>query len=369
MGAAVSNWRLAGTVSQLARAVELLASLEVPVYAIPGENDAPLTEPSQAFANYRGATRMKFVHRAAAPLGDGSVVAGFGGHITNEPHEELMLLHFRPWEVRVAFEHLSGFNPLFNLAERRIFLFGTPLRAHHIDAAGGAHTGLEVLNLINRTYQPSLICCAGPESGRGVEKIEGTYVLNPGSLAMGSYAILDFHGHHIRAHLERLSEAPLRSSTVFNSIIVAIDGSAEASNALQLGVTLARTFGARLTLVHAFPPVSPTLGDPYVEEMLAERTVQGERLLEEAARVAADLQPSWDLLEGPPADAIVRAAAACRADLIVMGARGRGAFRGLLGSVSTRVLHHAPCPVLIAPATINAAAELAQPVALVDEPA
>ncbi len=101
--------------------------------------------------------------------------------------------------------------------------------------------------------------------------------------------------------------------------------------------------------------------------MLAERTVQGERLLEEAARVAADLQPSRDLLEGPPADAIVRAAAACRADLIVMGARGRGAFRGLLGSVSTRVLHHAPCPVLIAPATINAAAELAQPVALVDE--
>jgi nucleotide-binding universal stress UspA family protein len=51
---------------------------------------------------------------------------------------------------------------------------------------------------------------------------------------------------------------------------------------------------------------------------------------------------------GTPADEIVRAADDLDVDLIVVGGRGKGAVEAmLLGSVAYRVLHHAPCPVLV----------------------
>jgi nucleotide-binding universal stress UspA family protein len=55
-----------------------------------------------------------------------------------------------------------------------------------------------------------------------------------------------------------------------------------------------------------------------------------------------------EVLEGPPADAILRVAEARNVDLIVMGARGLGSLGSLLlGSVSQKVLAHATCPVMI----------------------
>ncbi|MCK7482230.1 MAG: universal stress protein [Candidatus Moduliflexus flocculans] len=55
-----------------------------------------------------------------------------------------------------------------------------------------------------------------------------------------------------------------------------------------------------------------------------------------------------DLLEGPAAEAILSAAAIRNSDLIVMGSRGMGALKGMvLGSVSTKVFHYAPCPVMV----------------------
>ena len=54
------------------------------------------------------------------------------------------------------------------------------------------------------------------------------------------------------------------------------------------------------------------------------------------------------LAEGPAAEVLLRAAE--RADLLVMGSRGRGGFAGLLlGSVSQQSARHAPCPVVIVP--------------------
>jgi nucleotide-binding universal stress UspA family protein len=53
--------------------------------------------------------------------------------------------------------------------------------------------------------------------------------------------------------------------------------------------------------------------------------------------------------EGPPGQAIVGTAAACRAGLVAMGSRGLGTVAGfLLGSVSHYVVRHAPCSVLVA---------------------
>jgi nucleotide-binding universal stress UspA family protein len=70
-------------------------------------------------------------------------------------------------------------------------------------------------------------------------------------------------------------------------------------------------------------------------------------------RIAAEFRdkiPHVDTLvrSGEPAEQIVRAAGELKADLVVIGGRGKGAMEAiLLGSVAYRVLHHAPCPVLV----------------------
>jgi hypothetical protein len=72
-------------------------------------------------------------------------------------------------------------------------------------------------------------------------------------------------------------------------------------------------------------------------------------------RVAEELRSMTPNVEtivrgGAPADQIIRVADEVEADLIVIGGRGKGAMEAIvLGSVAYRVLHHAPCPVLVTP--------------------
>ncbi len=74
---------------------------------------------------------------------------------------------------------------------------------------------------------------------------------------------------------------------------------------------------------------------------------------EAVERVAAELRDITENVDtlvrsGAPADQIIRVADEVEADLIVIGGRGKGAVGAvLLGSVAYRVLHHAPCPVLV----------------------
>ena len=63
---------------------------------------------------------------------------------------------------------------------------------------------------------------------------------------------------------------------------------------------------------------------------------------------ADDIETITEILQGPPADAILRVAKTRDVDLIVMGARGLGSLGSLLlGSVSQKVMAHATCPVII----------------------
>lgn len=136
---------------------------------------------------------------------------------------------------------------------------------------------------------------------------------------------------------------------MFRKILVAIDGSRHASDALALAVDMAKRYGASLTLLHAFPHVSDLLGTPQYEHLLEARSVIGRTLLEGArAQVGGEVPAETQLIEGPPAPAIVRVAAEDGCDLIVIGSRGRGQVAGLLlGSVSSAVAQRAHCPVLI----------------------
>jgi nucleotide-binding universal stress UspA family protein len=146
----------------------------------------------------------------------------------------------------------------------------------------------------------------------------------------------------------RHAESALEDA-VIRKILIAYDGSKHADAALELAADMAQRYRAVLVLLHAFPHVSGLLGTPQYDELLASRTLLGEQLLEGArARIPDSVAVEVQLLEGPPAPAILRVAVEEQCDLIVIGSRGRGQIAELLlGSVSSTVAHHAPGAVLI----------------------
>ncbi len=142
------------------------------------------------------------------------------------------------------------------------------------------------------------------------------------------------------------------SVTIDGGILVGHDGSAGAQEALVWAGGLAARTGRPLHVVRAWSLTSaprPSTWEPgYVPPMEDfERAVHEEV---ERCVAAAGLDPAVDVhthvVHGSPASALVHAAAG--ADLLVVGARGRGGFAGLvLGSTSDQVVHHAPCPVTV----------------------
>lgn len=145
-------------------------------------------------------------------------------------------------------------------------------------------------------------------------------------------------------------------------IIVGVDGSDGARVALEWAVGEARLRGARLVAVHTWqiPPLGAGVHpfgtgagafDPTLDADLLERVEAGAKQLLERELAAVDLSgiEVEKLVEARnPADALLDAAR--DADLLVVGTRGHGGFKGLLlGSVSQQASHHAPCPVVIVP--------------------
>lgn len=136
---------------------------------------------------------------------------------------------------------------------------------------------------------------------------------------------------------------------MFRKILVAVDGSEQADAALRVAIDLAQHYRVSLCLLHAFPHVSDMLGAPQYEHLLAARSIMGETVLHGALSQVGEAVPvDTQLIEGPPAQAILRVALEDGCDLIVLGSRGRGQISGLLlGSVSSVVAQRAHCPVLI----------------------
>ncbi|MDA8034186.1 MAG: universal stress protein [Actinomycetota bacterium] len=133
-------------------------------------------------------------------------------------------------------------------------------------------------------------------------------------------------------------------------VVVGIDGSPPSSRALAAAADEARWRKARLRVVGAWSFPAFAAG-AYVPAGAYE-DVPAALDAAVAAQVAEVLGPQPDVQvervtgEGPAASFILDAAK--DADLVVVGSRGRGGFAGLLlGSVSSQVVHHAHCPVLV----------------------
>jgi len=132
-------------------------------------------------------------------------------------------------------------------------------------------------------------------------------------------------------------------------ILVGHDGSRDAETAFEDALDLAALARARLSVVSvASPPEPPT--EVETQAAIEAATAHYEKLFESLRRQAQERQVELrtHVLVGHPADLILKTATAQRADLIVVGHRGRSAIREWVsGSTSRRVVSHANCPVLV----------------------
>lgn len=137
---------------------------------------------------------------------------------------------------------------------------------------------------------------------------------------------------------------------MYKRIILAFDGSDSANAALAHTKELARICGAKVFVVNAFQSIPNIEGDDWVQKAVVAGTSRGETLVNAALKslAAAGVDAEGEVLEGPPARAIIRVARTRDADLIVMGNRGYNVFtRVFMGSVSLHVLTHSNIPILI----------------------
>ncbi len=145
---------------------------------------------------------------------------------------------------------------------------------------------------------------------------------------------------------------------VRREIVVGVDGSANSAAAIGFAFEEAKLRQARLHAVLAWTyamPVGPGTMMPLVYD--PNRVLQDEEeLLTESLAMWCEKYPDVevvaDAVESRPVSALSEAAE--RADLLVVGTRGRGGFAGLLlGSVGHAVLHHTECPVIVVPPAIT----------------
>ena len=138
---------------------------------------------------------------------------------------------------------------------------------------------------------------------------------------------------------------------MFNHILLGVDGSEHALHAAETAADLARSMKSGiLRIVVAYDPVPSYLGEPNMQTAISARMKEAETILKKAKDAVGEIpgEIHTEILEGPPAEAIIDVAKTRKSDLIVMGSRGLGRLSGaLIGSQSQKVVQHAPCPVLI----------------------
>jgi len=148
-------------------------------------------------------------------------------------------------------------------------------------------------------------------------------------------------------------------SPQFKRLLVAVDGSDNAARAARVAIALAEKFNAELIVCHAIQTpfysftqdglaVPADVLKDYIAAAREDANIMVDKLVQlaQASHVKAISliqENTFSVVE-----AIVNLAESRAVDLIVIGTRGRTGFKKLLmGSVSSGVINHAQCPVLV----------------------
>jgi len=138
-------------------------------------------------------------------------------------------------------------------------------------------------------------------------------------------------------------------------ILVAIDGSEMSLKVLQKARAIADKFGSEvliLTVVKKLKAIHYHTGSDFQLSDEVDRVIEdgAKKVLDSAKEQFASYEGAYETLMayGDPAEEILVVAEREKPDLLIMGNRGLSGFgRVMLGSVSTKVLHHTGCDMLI----------------------
>ncbi|MCV2487886.1 universal stress protein [Geodermatophilus sp. YIM 151500] len=147
-------------------------------------------------------------------------------------------------------------------------------------------------------------------------------------------------------------EGAVETVSIPGGVLVGHDGSECAQHALRWAAALAGRAGLEVHVLRAWSmtsaPRPSSWSTGYVPPMADWAGAVHEELRRHVASAGLDpgVTVHCHVVHRSPARGLIEAAAG--ADLLVVGARGRGGFGGLLlGSVSDQCVHHAPCPVTV----------------------
>ncbi len=143
----------------------------------------------------------------------------------------------------------------------------------------------------------------------------------------------------------------------FGNIMVAFDGSEDSVKAIRAACSLARKYGSKVAIAHAYSFPISTLGGaspmaiPDVQPLEDAAKARASSALDHGLRIAKEegVSAVGELIEAPSiVQALLDYATEQKIDLIVTGTRGMTGFKKLImGSVSSGLVSHAECPVLV----------------------
>ena len=159
------------------------------------------------------------------------------------------------------------------------------------------------------------------------------------------------------AYISIRPSTPRWDVTGFARILVAFDGSDDSVRAVRTACSLASKYGAELKVLHVYSFAVFAYGGaapmpvPDVQPLEDAAKARGMATLSKGLEVARGegVKATGELLEASSVvQAVVEYAEKDRTDLIIMGTRGMTGFKRLvMGSVSTGIVGHAHCPVLV----------------------
>ncbi len=168
------------------RFFRILNTLDVPVFVVPGKNDAPERFFLQAAFNTEIVSpQIHTVHRSFAPLGRNYIVAGFGGEITDERRENEFFLLYPEWEAEFSLAFLR------HLEQAKILLFHTPPAEKFEDE--NEQAGHEMVSHIIKTYAPQYAICS-----------RSTEVVCPGQLSQAMPSLIPENAKLLMATCDRI---------------------------------------------------------------------------------------------------------------------------------------------------------------------
>lgn len=232
-------------------------------------------------------------------------------------------------------------------------LYPIPDMPDHLALSG--HQILEQAGQVARDRQPGIQVTTEMADGDPVRVLR-RQAAQAGELVVGSRGLGGFAGMllgSVSAHVAGYVTVPVvvvrpGPTAVHGEVVAGVDGSGGSETALTYAFEEARLRGSRLRAVYAWQiPVHAYTPEVSVNPDEAEHAHR-----EYARGVLAAWQERYpevkvelDTVRAHPVTALIEASR--RADLLVVGSRGRGAIGALVGSVSRGVLHHAHCPVAV----------------------